>query len=340
MSVSVAKNETRDRLNSQGHPVTRVLLPFCPRLRRFVFHIIDTRMCFYLYQVDNSRWHTPLGLHHIDDETCDDVNNDDLESWWDLRQSPENEKTHDGYGQIAIVGVMMGDTDSVSVLEMTAGSSTPENSELTHRCYLNAHCCRATSSVTCMLMIWSSAVSASSLRATCMNSCPCPAQSKRDATVHAEFWSGALDGVAGTLGFPMCRRTSLLFVTLTGVVLGVARTPLQHLLGAWNFALSFRREASCCLGVAFLGTLPVRRPVPTNGAVLEGLFLVCGIAPLLQADLGPELVGIQGPIFVKAFHLWTPTASIRVCQCACRSTCCGCRLGDAPSRGFRSAASC
>ena len=50
----------------------------------------------------------------------------------------------------------------------------------------------------------------------------------------------------------MCRRPSLMSVTLTGAVLGVTRTSLQQLLGAWNFALSFRREALCCLDVAFL----------------------------------------------------------------------------------------
>ena len=59
----------------------------------------------------------------------------------------------------------------------------------------------------------------------------------------AEFWGGALDGIAGTLGFPMCRRTSLMCVTLTGAVLGLTRTSSQRLLGAWNFALCFRREA-------------------------------------------------------------------------------------------------
>ena len=76
-------------------------------------------------------------------------------------------------------------------------------------------------------------------------------------------------------------------VTLTSAVLGVTRTSLQHLLGAWNFALSFRREASSCLDVAFLAarTLPARHPVPPTGSHSDDLLLVCGIGPLLQADL-------------------------------------------------------
>ena len=61
-------------------------------------------------------------------------------------------------------------------------------------------------------------------------------QSNSTADFRAEFWSGALGGIAGTLGFPMSQRTSLVYVTLTGAVLGVTRTSLQQLLGAWNFS--------------------------------------------------------------------------------------------------------
>ena len=74
-AFAVRKDEGRDRLicdrrpqNSQESSVSRVLLPFCPRLRRLILdrshalgvHIIDTRNCFYLYQVDSSRWHTQI----------------------------------------------------------------------------------------------------------------------------------------------------------------------------------------------------------------------------------------------------------------------------------------
>ena len=78
--------------------MNRVLLPFCPRLRRLILersqalgvHIVDTRNCFYLYQVDRSRWNTKVigpripasWLHHIDDETHDDISDDELETWW------------------------------------------------------------------------------------------------------------------------------------------------------------------------------------------------------------------------------------------------------------------
>ena len=56
--------------------------------------------------------------------------------------------------------------------------------------------------------------------------------SKENAGFRAVFWGSALDGIAGTLGFPMCRRTSLMYVTLAGAVLGVTRTSLQQLLAA------------------------------------------------------------------------------------------------------------
>ena len=59
-------------------------------------------------------------LHDIDDETCDLINNDALESWWeaDLLQTTGSLTLHDKHRQIAIIGVMMGDTNAVSVLEM------------------------------------------------------------------------------------------------------------------------------------------------------------------------------------------------------------------------------
>ena len=116
--------------------LNRVLLPFCPRLRRLILersqalgvHIIDTRNCFYLYQVDSSRWHTQIigpripasWLHDIDDDSRDEVNDDNLEPWWepDLCRSTSDDEPHDGYRQIAIFGVMMGDTNAVTVLEM------------------------------------------------------------------------------------------------------------------------------------------------------------------------------------------------------------------------------
>ena len=90
--------------------MNRVLLPFCPWLRRSDsakvtsagVHIVDTRNCFYLYQVDSSRWHTQVigpripasWLHHIDDDTCHDISDDDLETWWeiDLRKSTGNDE--------------------------------------------------------------------------------------------------------------------------------------------------------------------------------------------------------------------------------------------------------
>ena len=110
---AVAKDSTRDRLicdrrlqNSQECSVGRVLLPFCPRLRRLILHrsyalgvhIVDTRNCFYLYEVDPARWHKQVvgpripasWLHDVFDESLDSLSADSLDSWWesDLRNTP------------------------------------------------------------------------------------------------------------------------------------------------------------------------------------------------------------------------------------------------------------
>ena len=68
-------------------------------------------------------------LHHIEDDTIDDICDDNQEIWWerDLRQSFDSDEPHDGYRQIAIVGVMMGDTNAVSVLETVPCSELREN---------------------------------------------------------------------------------------------------------------------------------------------------------------------------------------------------------------------
>ena len=106
---------------------------------------------------------------------------------------------------------------------------------------------------------------------------------KTDTAFQAEFWSGALNGITESLGFLMC-------VTLLRATPGVTRGSLQQLLGAWNFAVSFRREALCCLDVASVSAqkLSTRRHVPPEGALLDNLLLVRGLGPLLQADLRAE----------------------------------------------------
>ena len=114
----------------------RVLLPFCPRLRRLILHrscalgvhIIDTRNCFYLYEVDPARWHTqvigpripPSWLHDVFDESLDSLPADSVDAWWesDLRNTPEALEPPDDFRQLAITGIMMGDTNAVTVLEL------------------------------------------------------------------------------------------------------------------------------------------------------------------------------------------------------------------------------
>ena len=50
----------------------------------------------------------------------DNLSNEDLETWWepDLRQSTLAAEPHNDFRQIAMVGVMMGDTNAVAVLEL------------------------------------------------------------------------------------------------------------------------------------------------------------------------------------------------------------------------------
>ena len=81
------------------------------------------------------------------------------------------------------------------------------------------------------------------MRATCTDSwlSQPTAQSKGAAAFGAAFWGGALDGeLLLRSSSPTCKRASLMHGALTGAVLGVARTSVQQLLGAWNFMLSRR----------------------------------------------------------------------------------------------------
>ena len=52
---------------------------------------------------------------------------------------------------------------------------------------------------------------------------------KSGSTLWGELEGGRLDGISGTIGFPLERRVSLML------------TMIQRLLGGWAFALAFRR---------------------------------------------------------------------------------------------------
>ena len=55
----------------------------------------------------------------------------------------------------------------------------------------------------------------------------------------AEFQRRHLDGVAGTLGFPLKRRVPPMFTTMLVAFAEVNRTLLHCLLGGWALALLF-----------------------------------------------------------------------------------------------------
>ena len=68
---------------------------------------------------------------------------------------------------------------------------------------------------------------------------------KSGSTLTEKFWGGHLDGVAGTLGFTLERRVSLVLITGLVTAKGANRTFLQRLLGGWAFALAFRAKSIC-----------------------------------------------------------------------------------------------
>ena len=73
---------------------------------------------------------------------------------------------------------------------------------------------------------------------------------KSGSTLSEEFWRGRLDGVLGTLAFPLERLVSLVLVTMLISAVGVHRTLLRPLLGGWAFAFAFRREVFASLDVS------------------------------------------------------------------------------------------
>ena len=88
-----------------------------------------------------------------------------------------------------------------------------------------------------------------------------------DGNIVGPIWWAHLDGQRRTLGFPMCRRATLAVTTCIGACLGVTRAQLKRLLGAWGFALSFRRE---CL--SFLGRQLRWRAEPPQPHALQTLW--------------------------------------------------------------------
>ena len=106
----------------------------------------------------------------------------------------------------------------------------------------------------------------------------------------AVLWGGWLDGVSGTLGFPLERRVSIILVMMLNSAVGVNRTLLRRLPGGWAFALAFRREVFASLDVSHTAATssPPSRRCRLDGAPLDELLLVTGRAPLLETNLRAE----------------------------------------------------
>ena len=84
---------------------------------------------------------------------------------------------------------------------------------------------------------------------------------------HESFLRGRLDGVSWTLGFPLERRVSLMFITMLVAAVGVNRMLLRRLLGGCALALAVWREAFASLDVSntTATTLPPSRRCRMNG---------------------------------------------------------------------------
>ena len=65
---------------------------------------------------------------------------------------------------------------------------------------------------------------------------------------------------------------------------------LQRLAVGWAFALAFRREVVASLDVSYTAatSLPPTRRCRVNGALLDELVFVTGLAPLLETNLRAE----------------------------------------------------
>ena len=315
---AVAKDAKRDRLicdrrpqNSQEASVGRVLLPFSPKIRRFILqrscalgvHIVDTRNCFYLYKVDltngtrksSVRVSLPPGCM-----MCLTYPGRWCES--DLRCSPGAPEPPDDNRQLAITGVMVGDTNAVTVLELAHRRQLINANVLSLETLLPRE--RPLPEGPEFGDVYIDDLSLFSIlhmsRLHELRNCPrakraehvfqklaMPTSSGKSETgFKAEFWGGSGRDLSLT-GVPTQRRTTLMYVTVLGALLGVTRGSLQQILGVEFCFHSFRREAIYCSDVAFTCArkLPTRRPVPACGALLDDLLLVTGTGPLLQADL-------------------------------------------------------
>ena len=68
------------------------------------------------------------------------------------------------------------------------------------------------------------------------------------------FLGGRLDGISGTIGFPLKRRVSVMLTTMLIAAVDVNQTLLQHLLGRWASDLAFPRGLFASLSVSSIAT--------------------------------------------------------------------------------------
>ena len=262
----------RRPLNSRERSIGRAHLLYCPRLRRMT--LAET------VQIANSRYQRPsrvarqvIGpriprswLEHLDDASLDVIDTAEIESWvsQDVLKKCNSVEPVSHFGPVS-------DWDDRNCLgrrqcSIHARMCSPPNSPSRAQRRLETYMLVTSSfSAFCNSQTYMSIRRPSKCRAPmlCTTSGQMPTNAgKAGSTLAGEFWGGRLDGVSGTLAFPLGRRVSLMLITMLVAAVGVNRTLLQRLLGGWAFALAFRRLVSasfCSRHFASKQTMPSER---------------------------------------------------------------------------------
>ena len=330
-AFAVAKDDSRDRfmgdrrsLNSRERSIGRAHLPYCQRQRRLMLRKSETVQTtvrghpklLLLVRGSPVACQKPgdppsqCQLEHLDDETWDVVDPDDIESWisQDLLKTCASFKivSATDYCRFGMTANIMGDVNAVHTLECThrrqllVARALNELFLLIRRPpfpHINTIGDVYIDDLVILSVLPFSNVHVASLpikvrRADALyDFLQMPTNvGKSGSTLTGEFWRGHLDRVAGTLGFPLERRVSLMLITMLVAATGANRTLFQRLLGGWAFALTFRREAFACLGVACSGaaSLAPSKRCRVSGALTDELLLITGLSLLLETNFWAE----------------------------------------------------
>jgi len=275
----------------------------------------DVKDAFYLYEVEPERLRRQLigprlplswfsDLHNEDADVLNSADPWCIDDLLDPFGSRRVRFRH-GYTDYALAGVMMGDLNAVTAIQVAhrrqliaAGALHPESLLLPGRPF-------PTGDIVSDVYIDDLAflVFAQLMPVTAPPPRP-PLQVERADALYrllgmptsrakavdaeqAELWGASVEGRVGTAQYAPGRRATLFFATILGLVLGMSKRMLQALLGGWNFAAAFRPLTLSALGLIyqFVEAAPPQRRLHLKGPARDDLLLVAGLAPLMVADL-------------------------------------------------------